>query len=57
MIVGDSPMVLQPNMTFFTHMILVDRESRLTMSLGEQSIIHEDGVEVITHVPHELVVK
>ena len=57
MIVGDSPMVLQPNMTFFTHMILVDRESGLTMSLGEQSIIHEDGVEVITHVPHELVVK
>ena len=56
MIVGDSTMVLQPNMTFFTHMILVDRESRLTMSLGEQSIIHEDGVEVITHVPHELVV-
>ena len=57
MIVGDSPLILQPNMTFFTHMILVDRESRLTMSLGEQSIIHEDGVEVITHVPHELIVK
>ncbi len=57
MIVADSPMVLEANMTFFTHMILVDRESRLTMSLGEQSIIHEDGVEVITHVPHELVIK
>ena len=57
MIVGDSNMVLQPNMTFFTHMILVDRESRLTMSLGEQSIILEDGVEVISHVPHDLIVK
>jgi len=57
MIVADSPVVLEPNMTFFTHMILVDRESRLNMSLGEQSIIHEDGIEVISHVPHELVVK
>ena len=55
-IVNDNPMVLEPNMTFFTHMILVDRESRLTMSLGEQVIILEDGVEVITHVPHELIV-
>ncbi len=56
MIVGDNPLVLRPSMTFFTHMILVDRESGLTMSLGEQSIILENGVEVITHVPHELVV-
>ncbi len=57
MIVADSPIVLEKNMTFFTHMILVDRESRLNMSLGEQAIIHENGIEIISHVPHELVVK
>ena len=56
MIVGDNPLVLEPNMTFFTHMILVDRESGLTMSLGEQSVVLENGVEVVTHVPHELIV-
>ena len=56
LILRNNPHVIEPNMTFFTHMILVDRESRLTMSLGEQVIVQEDGVEVITHVPHELVV-
>lgn len=56
MIVADNPLVLEANMTFFTHMILVDRESGLTMSLGEQSVVLENGVEVITHVPHELIV-
>jgi Xaa-Pro dipeptidase len=49
-------LVLELNMTFFIHMILVDHEAGLTMSLGEQAIIHEDGLEVVTHVPHELIV-
>ena len=56
MIVRDNRLVLEPNMTFFTHMILVDQDAGLTMSLGEQSIIHEAGPEVITHVPRELII-
>ncbi len=56
MIIQNNTFVLEPNMTFFTHMILVDHDTGLTMSLGEQAIIHEDGLEVITHVPRDLIV-
>ena len=56
MIVKDNTMVLEPNMTFFTHMILVDNDAGLTMSLGEQSIIGESGPEIITHVPREIII-
>ena len=56
LILRNNPFVIQPNMTFFTHMILVDRESRLTMSLGEQAIVLDKGIEIITHVPHDLIV-
>ena len=56
MIIKDNPLVLEPNMTFFTHMILVDNSSGLSMALGEQAIIHEDKLEVITHVPRNLLV-
>lgn len=48
--------VLEPDMTFFTHMILVDHETGLTMSLGEQVIVTEGEPEVITHVPREAIV-
>ena len=56
MIIRDHPLVLEPNMTFFTHMVLVDREAELTMALGEQAIVHDDGLEVITHAPREIIV-
>lgn len=48
--------VLQPNMTFFTHMILIDHGTGLTMSLGEQAIVTEDQPEIITHVPREPII-
>jgi Xaa-Pro aminopeptidase len=53
MIYRDNPLVLQPSMVFFTHMILSDRQTGLTMSLGETSIVTDDAPEVITHVPRE----
>lgn len=46
-----NPVRLDVNMTFFTHMILVDQDTQLTMSLGEQVIITAGAPEVITHVP------
>jgi Xaa-Pro dipeptidase len=51
-----NPVVLEPNMTFFTHMILVDHDTGLTMSLGEQAIIGDGAPEVITHVPRTPIV-
>ncbi len=57
MIYRDNPLVLQQNMVFFTHMILSERETGLTMSLGETSIITDDAPEVITHVPRNPIVR
>ena len=50
---GD-PMVLEPGMVFFMHMLMVDRERRLMMSLGEQALVTETGCEPVTHAPREL---
>jgi len=57
MIYRDNPLVLQPSMVFFTHMILSDRETGLTMSLGETSIVTDGAPEVITHVPREPIIR
>ena len=57
MIYRDNPLVLEPNMVFFTHMILSDRDTGLTMSLGETSIITAAAPEVITHVPREPIIR
>jgi Xaa-Pro dipeptidase len=51
-----NPVVLEVDMTFFTHMILVDQTTELTMSLGEQVIIRAAAPEVITHVPRTPIV-
>jgi Xaa-Pro dipeptidase len=57
MIYRDNPLVLQPNMVFFTHMILSDLQSGRIMSLGETSIVTESGPEPITHVPRDPIVR
>jgi hypothetical protein len=57
MIYRDNPTMFEENMVFFTHMILSDRETALTMSLGETSVVTSGPPEVITHVPREPVVR
>ena len=57
MIYRDNPLVLEPNMVFFTHMILSDQKAGLIMSLGETSIIRSGAPEVITHVPREAIIR
>ena len=57
MIFRDNPLRLEPNMVFFTHMILSDLETGLIMSLGETSIITAEGPERITHVPREPLIR
>ena len=51
-----NPQVLQPGMVFFIHMILLNSETGLSMSLGETSIVTETGAEPVTHAPRQLVV-
>ncbi|MFF1832573.1 M24 family metallopeptidase [Paenarthrobacter sp. NPDC058040] len=56
MIYAHNPVVIEPNMTFFTHMMLVDQQAGLTMSLGEQVIITDGKPERITTVPREPII-
>ena len=53
----DDPQILEPGMVFFMHMLMVDRDRRLMMSLGEQAIVTSNGCEIITHAPRELPLK
>jgi len=48
--------VLEPGMTFFMHMLMVDRNSSHMMALGEQAIVTEDACEPITHALDTLVI-
>ena len=49
--------VLQENMTFFTHMIMNDRSSGLSMAVAEQAIITDGAPEIITHAPRQPIIK
>ena len=57
MIYRNNPFVLVENMVFFTHMILTDLETGLTMSVGETAIITANRPEIITHVPRDMIVR
>jgi Xaa-Pro aminopeptidase len=57
MIYRGNSTVLDENMVFFTHMILSDFDTGLTMSLGETSILTAGAPEVITHVPREPIIR
>jgi Xaa-Pro dipeptidase len=57
LIFEDNPVVLEENMSFFTHMILNDRETGLSMAVAEQAIITAGEPEIITHVPRTPIIK
>ncbi len=57
MIYRDNPVMLEKDMVFFTHMILSDGRTGLTMSLGETSIVTDGPPERITHVPREPIIR
>jgi len=52
-----NPLVLEENMSFFTHMILNDRESGRSMAVAEQAIITSGAAEIITHVPRTPIIR
>jgi Xaa-Pro dipeptidase len=56
MVYEGEPQVLAPNIVFFLHMILVNSDTGLGMSLGETAIITETGCEPISHAPRHLLV-
>ena len=54
MIYAGEPQVLAPNMVFFLHMILLNSDTGLSMSLGETAVITKTGCEPISHAPRRL---
>ena len=56
MIYKDNPVVLQPNMVIFMHMILLDWERKLAMAVGDTVLVTADGCETLTKMGTGLVV-
>ena len=54
---ADNPVVLEPGMVFFLHMILADSDSETAMTLGRTSIVGDSSPECLSALPLELVVK
>jgi Xaa-Pro dipeptidase len=56
MVFAGESQILAPNMVFFLHMILLNSDTGLSMSLGETALVTERGCEKLSHVPRELIV-
>ena len=56
MLYTGNPVILQPGMVFFMHMILMDSESELAMNLGETYLITSSGNERLGKKKLDLVV-
>ena len=56
MIFRDNPTVVRPNMVIFMHMILLDWDRRLAMSVGDTVLVTPDGCETLTRMGTDLVV-
>ncbi len=56
MIYKDNPVVLQPNMVIFMHMILLDWDQRLAMSVGDTVLVTANGCETLTKMGTNLIV-
>jgi len=52
-----NPVVFEPGMVIFTHMIIFDSEAGLAMTLGETILINDTGVERLSSASRDLVVK
>ena len=51
-----NPVVLQPSMVFFMHMILMDSENELAMNLGETYLLTNAGNERLGKKKMDLVI-
>lgn len=56
MIYRDNPVVVQPSMVIFMHMILLDADNTLAMSLGDTVITTPTGCETLTQLGQGLLV-
>ena len=56
MLYTGNPVILQPGMVFFMHMILMDSENELAMNLGETYLLTDQGNERLGKKKLDLVV-
>lgn len=56
MFYAGNPVVIEPGMVFFLHMILMDSDSGAAMTLGRTSIVGESAVEPLSRAPIDLLV-
>jgi Xaa-Pro dipeptidase len=56
MVYAGEPQALAPNMVFFLHMILLNSDTGLSMSLGETAVVTGTGCEPISRAPRRLLV-
>lgn len=52
-----SPVIAQPNMVFFLHMILMDSDTNQAMCFGHTVVVTETGCESLSRLPLDLVVR
>jgi len=57
MLYTGNPVVLQPGMVFFMHMILMDSENKLAMNLGETYLVTNSGNQRMGKKKLDLVIK
>jgi Xaa-Pro dipeptidase len=52
-----NPVVAEPNMIFFLHMILMNSDTNRAMTLGQTVRVTETGCERLSRAPLDLVIK
>ncbi|MDH3661142.1 MAG: Xaa-Pro peptidase family protein, partial [Alphaproteobacteria bacterium] len=52
-----NPTVIEPNMVFFLHMILMDSDAGQAMTLGRTSVVTDHGADALSKAPLELVIR
>ena len=57
MLYANNPVVFEPGMTVFCHMIIFDSEAQLAMCLGETVLVTDAGHERLSRSPLDLVVR
>ena len=56
MLYANNPVVIEPNMVIFMHMILLDSDHSLAMSLGETVVVTQTGCESLSRMGLDLTV-